>query len=164
MYNNAMTLDRKNLIQHFGDIWFVHHSGFTTVLSLCRKHFDGDLDHLLIMCVIAGRTLSANRVRGVSYEEFLEGRRGGRQGSGTNVHSIADSTGIPRETVRRKVERLIERGWVERKENRHLVVTDKAAAELRPITEATFDYIADLVNATVDSAATASEYPGAGNT
>ena len=33
-------------------------------------------------------------------------------GFGTNMRSLAESTGIPRETVRRKVALLIARGWV----------------------------------------------------
>ena len=35
----------------------------------------------------------------------------------TNVHSLAASTGIPRETVRRKVKRLVAQGWLEQSED-----------------------------------------------
>jgi len=35
----------------------------------------------------------------------------------TNVRSIADSTGIPKESVRRKVAALVEAGWIRRDEN-----------------------------------------------
>lgn len=43
-----------------------------------------------------------------------------------NTYSIAAATDLPRETVRRKVNRLIERGWIERKDNGHLFVTAAA--------------------------------------
>jgi DNA-binding IclR family transcriptional regulator len=36
---------------------------------------------------------------------------------GTNVRSVAESTGTPKETVRRKVGELIEAGWISRQGN-----------------------------------------------
>ena len=141
-----MILDKAELTQHFGDIWVAHQAGFTTLLTECRRCMGNDLDSVLIMSIIGGRTLSASRVSGVAYDEFLKGRRSGKQLSGTNVQSIADSTGIPRETVRRKVKQLIDHGWVRRGTNRNLVATEKAIVDLGPATEATFDYILALVN------------------
>lgn len=44
-----------------------------------------------------------------------------------NALSISDATGIPRETVRRKVDALIERGWIYRSENGHLFVHPSVA-------------------------------------
>lgn len=43
-----------------------------------------------------------------------------------NAYSIAAATGLPRETVRRKIVRLVELGWVERRGNGHLFVTEVA--------------------------------------
>ena len=43
-----------------------------------------------------------------------------------NAYSIAAATGLPRETVRRKISRLIELGWISRRENGHLFVTHEA--------------------------------------
>lgn len=43
-----------------------------------------------------------------------------------NAYSIAAATGLPRETVRRKIVRLIELGWIHRRENGHLFITDAA--------------------------------------
>jgi hypothetical protein len=43
-----------------------------------------------------------------------------------NAYSIAAATGLPRETVRRKVMRLTELGWISRRENGHLYVTRDA--------------------------------------
>ncbi len=47
----------------------------------------------------------------------IEGQRG------INAMSIAASTGIPRETVRRKLKRLVERGYIVEKTKGHYVVT-----------------------------------------
>lgn len=40
-----------------------------------------------------------------------------------NAHSISESTGIPRETVRRKIEALIARGWIEKVERKGVRIT-----------------------------------------
>ncbi len=43
-----------------------------------------------------------------------------------NAYSIAAATGLPRETVRRKIVRLVELGWIHRRGNGHLFITDIA--------------------------------------
>ncbi len=43
-----------------------------------------------------------------------------------NAYSIAAATGLPRETVRRKIVRLTELGWIHRRENGHLFITAAA--------------------------------------
>lgn len=43
-----------------------------------------------------------------------------------NAYSIAAATGLPRETVRRKIVRLVELGWVLRRSNGHLYVSSDA--------------------------------------
>lgn len=108
-----MRLDRKTLERHFGNVWPTHNHAFTSLLIVCREHFDGDLDEMLILSIIGDRTLVAQRFEGLSYDDFRSGRRNDSRRKVINVQSIADCSGIPRETVRRKVARLIERGWVE---------------------------------------------------
>lgn len=44
-----------------------------------------------------------------------------------NAFSISSSTGIPRETVRRKVSNLIQQGWISRDQKGGLTITAKAA-------------------------------------
>lgn len=43
-----------------------------------------------------------------------------------NAYSIAAATGLPRETVRRKIVRLVELGWIARRDNGHLFLTPRA--------------------------------------
>lgn len=43
-----------------------------------------------------------------------------------NAYSIAAATGLPRETVRRKIVRLVELGWITRRDNGHLYLTPQA--------------------------------------
>ncbi|MEN9289514.1 MAG: hypothetical protein RL317_1137, partial [Pseudomonadota bacterium] len=58
--------------------------------------------------------------------------------------SIADYSGIPRETVRRKVEILVQRGWVVRDGRKYISATDKARDELMALTESGLRYLAEL--------------------
>ncbi|MGL1834050.1 hypothetical protein ACKVEX_10615 [Rhodocyclaceae bacterium SMB388] len=43
-----------------------------------------------------------------------------------NAYSIAAATGLPRETVRRKIARLVELGWLNKRHNGHLYVSSNA--------------------------------------
>lgn len=43
-----------------------------------------------------------------------------------NAYSIAAATGMPRETVRRKIARLVELGWISRRHNGHLYISSSA--------------------------------------
>lgn len=43
-----------------------------------------------------------------------------------NAYSIAAATGLPRETVRRKIVRLVALGWISREDNGHLYLTPRA--------------------------------------
>lgn len=51
-----------------------------------------------------------------------------------NAYSIAAATGLPRETVRRKIGRLVEQGWVEKSDNGHLYMAPR-----------TFDHFSKLL-------------------
>ena len=43
-----------------------------------------------------------------------------------NAYSISAATGLPRETVRRKIGRLVELGWIRKQDNGHLYLTERA--------------------------------------
>ena len=145
-----MPIEREFVLQHFGDLWPVHNRGFTTILIECRKHFDGDLEQMLILSVIGDRALSTGRTSGLDYVKFVNGQRHSAAPKHINTQSVADSTGIPRETVRRKIRGLIERGWVRKDENGMLTVTKAAAEDLAPATDATFDYFIAFGNALLE--------------
>ena len=64
-----------------------------------------------------------------------------------SCQKLADYSGIPRETVRRKVNDLERAGWIIRTEKGHLVASAKAAQDLAPATEAAMRYLLTVVNA-----------------
>ena len=87
------------------------------VLAAGRAAFGGDLDKLLITFVVALRTAEDKRVIDLDLEDVLRGEVTTYPSLYTNVRSIADSTGIPKETVRRKVADLVAQGWIQRDGN-----------------------------------------------
>ncbi len=130
---------------NFGQLHARHVGALTRHLVECRQAFGGDLDLFLVLTIIGERTFPArNAPEEMSHAEFLHGHVGDTEPAAINQQSIADYSGIPRETVRRKIETLIEKGWVRRDERKHLTATDKANADLYQLTESTVRYLRDI--------------------
>ena len=113
------------------------------LLALARRVFGGDLDKLLIVLVVALRTAQDPKVADISFDDVLAGRVESYPSLRTNVRSIADSTGVPRETVRRKVADLVAVGWIAR-DGDDLSYTPEASRALTPIREAMIESAARL--------------------
>ena len=105
-----------------------------TYLLTAREAAGGDLDRNIILLVIALRTLEHPDFAKLSAEERNE-TVAVFPTLGLNTQSISESSGIPRETVRRKVADLVKKGWIER-DGANLHFTAKAFAELTAIREA----------------------------
>jgi hypothetical protein len=131
---------------NFGEIWPVHLRQLTRLLVRLRREFDGDLDLLLVLAVIA------DRVRPEGWSPELRTSRNLSRGEGAahflnpiNIQSVAEFSGIPRETVRRKVRTLEARGWVARNTRGHLAILPRAAEDLEAATLESVDYMSALV-------------------
>jgi hypothetical protein len=103
-------------------------------LLTAREVAGGDLDRNIILLVIGIRSIEHPQFR-----ELLDGD-GPEDLSvfpslGINTRSIADWTGIPRETVRRKIADLVRSGWIARV-GRQLHFTMKAWQDLAAIRDA----------------------------
>ena len=55
-------MTKSDIENDFGRIWPAHVENFTWLLIQCRRHFDGDLDRLLVLSVIGDRTMAAKNV------------------------------------------------------------------------------------------------------
>ncbi len=125
--------------------------GLIESLTNLRAAFGNDMDKIVVLAVIgqsAQRLVSPGR----SFDETLDGARFAMpDNAATNVQSIADSTGIPRESVRRKVGELVEAGWIERLPNGTVRISgDAAIRDLRHVTEQQFATIDRTITAMVD--------------
>lgn len=134
-----------NIRENFGKVWPAHVSNLTTFLINARSAFGGDLDLFLVLAVIGDRTFSASRVPpSLSFDEFMSADRVKSEPISLNTYSISQFSRIPRETVRRKVQELVDRGWVERSEDGSLTATRKASVDLLPLTELSMKYLARM--------------------
>lgn len=123
----------------------MHVAALTRHLVECRRIFDGDLDLFLVLTIIGERTFTArNAPKSMSHADFLEGSVRNLAPAAINLQSIADYSGIPRETVRRKVETLIDKGWVVRDARKYVTATDQAKDSLVSLTESALRYLRDL--------------------
>jgi hypothetical protein len=131
---------------NFGRIWPVHVSSLTRFLIECRHTFDGDLDMLLVLAVIGDRTFSHRRANpALDFDAFQSREKEQTPPEDINVRSIADFSGIPRETVRRKVAQLLEKGWVTRNDDGFITASRQANTELEPLTRTSIRYIARMM-------------------
>jgi hypothetical protein len=143
-----MTTDDDWLRANFGTIFTAHVVAFTRHLVTLRRAFDGDLDLMLVLAVIGERHQSLRQdIDTVPFETFGKAPVDDVGRPTVNAHSLSAFTGIPRETLRRKVGELVRRGWVRRDERGDLHPTAKAGEDLRQATEAGADYIRAVVKA-----------------
>ena len=138
-------MSEESLRENFGKLHALHVAAFTRHLIECRSACDGDLDLFLVLTIIGERTFTPrNAPDAMSHDAFLQGTVRDIEPVAINLQSIADFSGIPRETVRRKIEILIGKGWVERDARKFVTATDKANESLSGLTASTFRYLRDL--------------------
>lgn len=102
------------------------------ILSAARSAFDGDLEKFYVLLVVAMRTVEDRRFADLDPAKVLSGTMSDYPSLTTNVRSIADSTGIPKETVRRKVSALVADGWIARTDHQ-LALTPHASTMLAEV-------------------------------
>lgn len=146
-----MTFDQDDIRQHFGRIYPIHVVQFCELLVSLRRLFGGDLDLMLVLAVIGTRTMGRDRLGGLSYDALLALDRPPSALDPINLQSIADYSGIPRETVRRKLQDLQRAGWVAKRDDGYLFATAKAAMDLAPATEAAMKYLVAIGAACVEA-------------
>ena len=111
---------------------------------MLRQQLFGDLDLMLILAIIGSRALPARQTSNMTYAEFISDNTKDRADQPINIQSIAECSGIARETVRRKVHKLEDLGFIARDPSGMLTVTDKAINQLAPATEASLQYLITL--------------------
>ncbi len=111
-----MPFSSEKITSHFGHIFPTH----------VDAQFFGDLDLMLILAIIGSRALPARQTSNMTYAEFISDNTKDRADQPINIQSIAECSGIARETVRRKVHKLEDLGFIARDPSGMLTVTDKA--------------------------------------
>lgn len=126
-------LDRRLVRRHHVEFSYI--SGRYMVEHLVRLYhaFDGDLVAAIVLGTIGGHNARRfyDEVVARSPESYgdlaVTDSRPARLRP-CNAMSVSAATGIPRETVRRKIRWLVEKGWVRQAGRDQLFVTEAAAA------------------------------------
>jgi hypothetical protein len=105
------------------------------VFGAARSAFDGDVEKAVVLLEVAVRTLQDPRLASIDLKTVLSGTLDVYPRLTTNMRSIADSSGIPKETVRRKVAALVKEGLILRQGN-NLSLSPAASPALTPVREA----------------------------
>lgn len=110
---------------------------FLDYLREIYKAFEGDLALVIVLGEIAHHNLavhftekdglSAKMVRQLASDAATKDRM-----PSCNAYSLAQSTGLPRETIRRKMARLKELGWIEQVGRREVRITPKVGQHFMP--------------------------------
>ena len=145
-------MSEAKLRQQFGKVHALHVAALTRHLIACRRVCDGDLDLFLVLTIIGERTFTArNAPDDMTHDDFIEGSVASLQPAAINLQSIADYSGIPRETVRRKIQILRDKGWITKDERNFVTVTDQAKANLNELTESSLKYLVEIDSALGES-------------
>ena len=92
--------------------------------------FDGDLPAAIVLATVAQHNLQrfyevVARSSGEGFDELVESERHVAHMRHCNALSVSAATGVPRETVRRKVRMLEEKGWLKVGERGQLLIAPR---------------------------------------
>jgi len=105
----AAALDEQYIVYQYRFVEF-----FIDHLTDVSRAFRGDLQAMLVLALIGQSWINAVRA---AQAEGIEPADLPPERTSTSASRIADVTGIPRQTVRRKLAALEERGWIWRNED-----------------------------------------------
>ena len=134
------------ILDRFDAIYPVYRIAFARLLVTMRRDFDGDLDAMLVLLTLSLGTDRENWAL-VLFGEL----EGSPQLRLTNTQSIALASGIPRETVRRKLEAMETRGWITRDAKGNWTPTNRATQDLRSSSQETIAFIRAVVAASISA-------------
>ena len=143
--------------QNYPAVNYAYIQFFSEHLADCSRMFDGDLQQMLILAVIGQTYLEAYTRAGAHPE----------QSTAINASRLADVCGIPRQTVRRKLELLEQKNWIRQDGERSWTVAvdgDVATARLAldGLTQRAMARLAKL-HATLERVASETGDPTAGS-
>ncbi len=141
-----MTTTKSNPDANLGQIKWLLQEFLLWNMNRVRNAFDGDIDAALILGEIAHHNRQMQFAR--SAAEHGDGAEPPM--SPANIRGISRATGIPRETVRRKVQRLAQQGWLRVGPEWHLFATPPESPEYERETLVRFLELASTVCALLE--------------
>ncbi len=134
------------IVGRLDEIYPIYRVAFARLLVTLRREFDGDLDAMMVLL-----TLSLGTDREGWAQALLGNHVASTDKSVTNTQSIALASGIPRESVRRKLSAMEMRGWISRDEKGNWAPTPGASRDLRASSQETINFIRTIVAAAISA-------------
>ena len=110
-----LTVNSAQMDKHAYQVAHLISSFTVPLLRDLYRRFDGDMVEIIVLGEIAMRNVSQFFSKNASAlpEQWLDDESQRKKlMQPCNALSISEATGIPRETVRRKVKQLIDKGWL----------------------------------------------------
>lgn len=141
-------VSRATFDRHAGAVMVLMNAMFVRHLIGVYRAFGGDVAAAIVLGEVAHHNLAplVNHARTLrQLSETLRTHDDQLQQAllPTNAFSIALATGIPRETVRRKIGKLTRRGWMSRDANGNLFVTASTKATFA---DSNYERVQDLLD------------------
>ena len=134
------------IAQHAGPLALSVNEPLVNLMVVGRQLCGDDLDAFLVLMVVIQQANRHSDFPTIKAKDLVDGKVAEIPSVDMNIQSIADYTGIPKETARRKVLALVDRGWVER-DGGSLRFTAKGYLGVTPGREAAVKLAASIVHA-----------------
>lgn len=133
---------------NFFYLWPQHVDNFVSLLIFLRNDASCDLDDILILAIVGNSTFkSSKKEKSFIFEEWEKCENSLSNFvncNPINIQSISDYSGIPRETVRRKINNFIDKGWVFKNSRGHLRATASVRLKLGKSTDRSIRYLSEM--------------------
>jgi hypothetical protein len=126
--NQSVNFDLDRYDQHKSSVAIIMNHFFLRYLNLLYREFEGDL----VLPIVLGEIAHHNLFRFYSFkgdcievnEQAANYPERMKHLEPTNAYSISQATGVPRETVRRKIDKLQEKGWAVRNDRGDVCISE----------------------------------------
>lgn len=127
----TLKIDPEEFEQHYFRAAYLFSRFTVPYLRSIYREFGGDMLLNLVLGEIGTRNVGyffdAEKDSIASEDVLADVSEHHRLMRPCNALSISEATGIPRETVRRKIDMLIKKGWVYKNEKGHIYLTPEVA-------------------------------------
>lgn len=142
-------LSKKMYIENMGFITVIMNEFLVSYLLRVYQAFGGDIIQAIVLGAIAHHNVAhlsrQQAFDGIQIKNIIKKLGEEAVLAPCNAFSVSQSTGIPRETVRRKITSLVAKNWIKRDTKGQVFITDLPAIEFQQ-----FNF--ELVNEFLDTA------------
>lgn len=149
-----MAIDRGEFEQHYFRAAYLFSRFTVPYMRSIYREFGGDMLLNIVLGEIGSRNVGyffdSDRDGLASEDVLADVTEHERVMRPCNALSISEATGIPRETVRRKIDMLIKKGWVYKNEKGHIYLTPEVAEHFEHFLYSSIEALLPSAQALID--------------